>query len=150
MHATLFKVNLNRLSKFSVGFVLDGFALYAGTLLVTVGLQVEAYEHGEEEDGFGQHDVRVRPRVAAADEERHQRVQEDHDELDELELREVALPPQMLLHGRAEQREEIVAVHDHVHEAVEDDAERDLTVGTVGESEPAVEDDQDVVHDVQE
>lgn len=67
--------------------------------LVAVGFGVEAHEHGEEESCFDENDRRVELGVAAAYEEWHDDVNEHDDELHQLELGEVALPPEVRADG---------------------------------------------------
>lgn len=97
-------------------------------------------EQSKEEHCLGQSDIRVRPRIPAADEQRHAGMDEKHHELRQLQLRNVALPPEMLLNGWAHEREEVVEVHDDVHRAVNNNDHDSLTIWSVREPEPTVED----------
>ena len=51
---------------------------------------------------------------------RHRFLDKDGDELEKLQLREVTLPPQVLLELRPHGGQEVVGVHDGVDEGVED------------------------------
>ena len=60
---------------------------------------------------------------------RHGSLDKDSDELDQLQLREVALPPEVLLELRPHGGQEVVGVHDGVDEGVEDASEGLVAVG---------------------
>ena len=55
-------------------------------------------------------------------------------DLNHLEGGEIFLPPQILLHVRAKGSEEVVGVHDHVHQTVEG-----ATEGLVATGQPAAQ-----------
>ena len=60
-------------------------------------------------------------------------VSEDGGELDQLQLGQVALPPEVLLEAGAERREEVVRVHHNVNEEVEHGAEALVAAGNESE-----------------
>ncbi len=98
---------------------------------LVVLLDVEVEEEAEEDDHEGGGDERELPRVAAvADaEDDHAALDEDHGELDHLEGGQVLLPPEVLLHVWAQGGQEVVGVHDDVHDGVHEAAERLLASG---------------------
>lgn len=82
-------------------------------------MAIEVVEEGEEERRLDGGQQLVVERVAGLVGEQHEAVGGEDDELDELQLRDVALPPEMAPDGGAEGGERVVRVHDDVHEAVE-------------------------------
>lgn len=136
LRALLFKVLDGR---YSLSFAL-GFSAMSGPLSVGVTFDVKVHEHDEKEHSLRQCNDHLRQRVTAVDEQRYSHVKKQYYKLSQLELGEVAFPPKVLLHRGSHQRKEVVGVHDHVHEAVEDDAEGDVAICAVRETEPAVED----------
>lgn len=91
---------------------------------VPVGGAVEVGEEEEEE-----HAVQADPdheafRVVALGEEQLELVGHDHDELDDLQRRQVLLPPDVLVVPGAHRRDHVVEVHDDVDERVEQGEER--------------------------
>lgn len=120
-----------------------------GPLAVGVALDVEPHEHYKKEDSLRQRDADMGHGEATVLEQRDHHVKEKNHELNQLELRQVALLPKVFLNRWPQGREEVVGVHDDVNEAVEDDSECDVAVSTVGQSEPTVEHHQHVVHHVQ-
>lgn len=78
---------------------------------------------------------RYRPRVlnitclgiVAFYKERLDSVNDEHQELEHLQLGQVSLPPEEGLDGGPEGREEVVAVHDHVDSGVEEATEGGVT-----------------------
>lgn len=67
------------------------------------------------------------------------------DELCDLCLRDVSLPPEVRLHMRAEGSEEVVAVHDDVNTRIDDEAEQRLSISAVRHPNPAGPDDKSVM-----
>jgi hypothetical protein len=103
-------------------------------LLFVVRPGVELHEQPEEHDHVCGADGRLDDRVAAlVAKDQEKAVSEDGGKLDQLELGEVALPPEILLKARAEGGEEVVGVHDDVHNGVEEGAKGLVTAGDKSE-----------------
>lgn len=118
--------------------------------LSPVALDVEVDEESQSQTSLGQRDERQVPRVAAVVEERDGHVHHEADKLGDLQLGEVALPPQVLLHLGTDGGEEVVGVHDDVHDGVHADSEDGMAVAAEVQEQPAAEHDQKVVDDVEE
>lgn len=109
---------------------LDLVALPAVRLLVEVG--EEEVEHDR---------VHADPpdeglRVVAVDEKQLEGVDHHQDELHHLDGGEVLLPPEVLLVLRAQRGQEVVGVHDDVHEGVEEAEEGRVPAGGELHAEP--------------
>lgn len=88
-------------------------------LLVEVALIIEVTEEDDESDAVTKHQhVHVVGEVALC-EQVVARVQKKHHELNQLQRGEVSLPPQVLLHVRAERSQAVVRIHHNVDEGVE-------------------------------
>lgn len=88
-------------------------------------------------------------RVVAVDEEQLEGVHHDGDELDHLERGQVLLPPQVLLELRSHCGEQVVRVHDDVHEGVQQAEERAVAARSELHAEPDGHGHAAVVDDVQ-
>lgn len=76
--------------------------------------------------------------------------QQDH-ELGQLDQGDVLLPPEAGLHAGVLRRQEVVEVHDHVHEGVEEGQGVEVAPGAVEPAQDiAAQDHEDVVVDVEE
>lgn len=87
-------------------------------------LFVEFLEQEEEHDRVHADPPDKRFRVVAVDEQQLERVDHDCQELDHLQCGQVLLPPQILLDGRSQRGQQVVRVHDYVHERVQQAEER--------------------------
>lgn len=77
-------------------------------------------------------------------------MEEEEHELHQLQRCEVFLPPQVLLHVRADGRQAVVRVHDDVDEGVHQADEEGLSSGQIFDSRPPVEDHGGMVVHVKE
>ncbi|KAL3200668.1 hypothetical protein MRX96_012948 [Rhipicephalus microplus] len=111
--------------------------------------QVKVYEQAEDEESLSVRYVHDVPGESAVNEERDGHVHDDNEELHNLQRREVLLPPQVLLHAGSEAGEEVIGVHDGMHEDVEREAECRLTLGSEAGVEPDVDDHDGVVDDME-
>lgn len=74
----------------------------------------------------------------------------EEDDLEDLQSREVLLPPQVLSNTRSKRRKEVVTVHHDVDESVEAQNHGQLTATSEGEVHRPIHYYQKVVNDVQE
>jgi len=121
--------------------------LLASTFVV--GVHVELYEQIQEQNTLRNGEIHIQLRIATIVEERDATVNHCDDELSDLQLGEVLLPPEVLLHVGSKRREKVVRVHYDVDKGVETDDERRMAVGADAVPEPAVEHDEAVVHHVE-
>lgn len=103
-------------------------------MLLVVRLFVKIGEEEVEHDRVEADPPYERLRVVAVDEEELEGVDHDQDELDHLQGGQVLLPPEVPLHGGPESREQVVRVHDYVHERVQEAEEGAVPAG--GELHP--------------
>lgn len=68
----------------------------------------------------------------------------------QLQLSNILLPPQVLLEPRSQSRQEIIRIHDDVHDGVEESQDCPLTTGCKLQVTPGVESHDHVVVDVEE
>lgn len=128
-------------------------------LLLLVGLLIEVIEQEVEEHGVGQGEADRPSWIAAVGVEQLSLMNEGAAELDlksertstisyrsihlylskayHLQVGDVLLPPQILLHLRSEGGEEVVGVHDDVHERVDPANEGAMSAGIVLGGAPA-------------
>lgn len=78
------------------------------------------------------------------------RVYQEQQELQQLQGREVSLPPQVLLHVRADGSQAVVKIHHNVYEAVDHADEVRVSAGHILDSCPPVKDHGAVVVDMKE
>lgn len=119
-------------------------------LLLEVALVIEVTEEDDESDAVTEHQHVHGVGEVALCEQVVARVQEEQQELQQLEGRDVSLPPQILLHVRAEGSQAIVRIHHHVNEGVDQADEERLSSGHVLDSQPPVEDHCGVVVNMEE
>lgn len=89
--------------------------LFFSRLGLSVRTDVEIHKENDEKDHEAANSIGVLIRHATVlDKEELGGVEEDDDKLQELQLRQVPLPPQVLLNLGSEAGQQVVAVHDHV------------------------------------
>ncbi|KAL1430543.1 hypothetical protein MTO96_014974 [Rhipicephalus appendiculatus] len=118
-------------------------------LLVLVRVAVEGDEPHEEQYGLGDFEPGEETHVVTGGEHRPDGVGEEQDELHDLHHGQVLLPPQELTEGRSERGEEVVGVHEDVHERVEAHDEHAVRLRAVRQRQPHVPRDDQVVNDVE-
>lgn len=119
-------------------------------LLVEVALIIEVTEEDDEGDTVAKHhhvhgvgEVALCEQVVAC-------VQEEQQKLQQLQGREVSLPPQVLLHVRADGSQPVVRIHHDVDEGVDQADEERLSTSHILDSRPPVEDHGAVVVNMKE
>lgn len=118
-------------------------------LSAEVALVIEVTEEDNESDAVSKHhNVHTVGKVTLG-EEIVACVQEEEDKLHQLQGGQVLLPPQILLHVRANGSQAIVRVHDNMDERVNKTNEERLSSGYIFDSCPPVEDHGAVVVDVE-
>lgn len=110
---------------------------------------VELVEEEEEHDGVHADPPDEGARVVAVDEEELEGVHHDRDELEHLQAGQVLLPPEEALELRSHGGEQVVRVHDDVHEGVEQAEEGAVAAGRELDAEPHGHRHAAVVDDVQ-
>lgn len=116
--------------------------------LAEVTLVIEIAEKYNESNAVSKHHHVHAVGKVTLGEEVVARVQEEQDKLDQLQGGQVFLPPQVLLHVRANGSQAVVRVHDDVDKRVDEADEERLSTGYVFDSSPPVEDHGAVVVDV--
>lgn len=87
--------------------------------LAYVGLVVEVEEHGEHENVLYEANERYQDwELAGIPHDYEQEVQSQEAKLQQLQLGDVTLPPEQVLHG-AQRAGKVVGVHDRVHEQID-------------------------------
>ena len=90
------------------------------SLLFVVCLSVKVVEHVEKDRVLAYGHREPNHRVAGLKEEQENAVGTAHRELQQLQLGDVLLPPQILLHFRAKGCECVVSVHHHMNQRIEE------------------------------
>lgn len=119
-------------------------------LLLHVRLEVKVRKQSKHKEILRHQDNDDEFRVIAGHKVQHHPVQGDEEELDNLQLRYVLLPPQIVLVLGIKCRQQIVTVHDHVHETVERSHEDTVTPRKVLNAVPGQQDHSRVMVHVQE
>ncbi|CAN7998911.1 unnamed protein product, partial [Ixodes hexagonus] len=114
-----------------------------------VSVEIKIAKHREHQHRLREPDARQHFWVATLVNDRHDGVKGEKCELPDLQLGQVSLPPEVRLQRRPERREEVVRIHNHVHQAVDADADHHLSFGAKREPDPAVPDDDAVMDDVE-
>ena len=122
-----------------------------GTPLVHVRVHVEVEKEERDYHAIGQvRNGKSFGECAVRPENVNDRVSHDGEKLNELKLRQVLLPAQILLHVRSECGQHVVGVHDRVNERVEHAQEERLSAAYVLEAQPGVREHGRVVKHVKE
>ena len=116
---------------------------------ITSYLNVEIGEEAQKHDRVETHDVGDDDGEIALDEEQLGRVNEDGDELDHLDGGQVLLPPQVFLVFGSHGRQQVVGVHDHVDERVQNTEESGVASRCEFDPPPDGRRHDAVVNDVQ-
>lgn len=87
--------------------------------LLFVWFLVEIVEKEIEENGVRQGEEDRPTRIAAIRVDKLSRVKERHDELDHLNVGDVLLPPQIFLELRSHRSQQVIRIHNDVHEWVD-------------------------------
>lgn len=90
-------------------------------------LLVELLEQEEEHDGVHSDPPDESFRVIAVDEQQLESVHHDGQELHHLQTGQILLPPQVFLDFGSQSGQQVVRVHDDVHESVQQTEERTVT-----------------------
>lgn len=135
--------------KLSLTLLLDRSAFPMRTLrLVSSDVEVNKQQKNEQDLRYTYKNERSG--VPAVFDQRYRGVSYHHHELHDLNLREVPLPPHVRPCRRPQQGQEVVSVHDDMHEAVDDQAQDGMSVGPMSHSVPAHEHHHDMVTHVEE
>jgi len=82
-------------------------------------LLIEFFEQEEEHDGVHANPPDKCLRVVAVDEQKLERMDHDRQELQHLQSGQVLLPPQVFLYVGTQSSQQVVCVHDNMHERVQ-------------------------------
>jgi len=104
-----------------------------------VSPDIEVSKHGQEHDTMAENDEAVEGGKPTVDEDGLEGVKTEGGELEHLELGQILLPPEILLNLGAEEREEVVEVHDGVDAHVEETTECCVTTTNVSDAPPSCE-----------
>lgn len=114
-------------------------------LLLDVRLDVEVDEKSQTQSALGERQVNHTLGVATVVNEGDEDVDHEEDELSDLGLRDVLLPPEVGLHLRSKCGQEVITVHDDMDSGVHDQTQQCLAIGSVGEPKPAGPSNQGVM-----
>jgi len=104
-----------------------GSLLSAVTVLMSVRLNVEVGEESNERDTVDDDEAVQDEWEVTSGRHADDQVDNDHTELNQLQLRQITFPPQILLNFRTKGREEVVGVHDDMNKGVNHTLEEHLS-----------------------
>ncbi|CAN8003633.1 unnamed protein product [Ixodes pacificus] len=140
--------HMRRLGRLEQWFTLWSFIFHTSSGPI-VSVKIKIAKQREYQRGLGEPDACKQLWVATFVQDWHDCVKGKERKLSDLQLREVSLPPEKRLQCRPERGKKIVRIHDHVHQAVDADADHHLALRTEGESDPAVPHHDAVMDDVE-